>query len=123
MLTYGIQTTLGRFDTNFTHLSFVSHPVSMESKEIPYVSMESKEIPYVSMESKEIPYVSLESKGRFDTNFTHLSFVSHPPSSYNLFIYNSKRGVPLEYFSFLNLCQTAVTPQVFQFIFKCIFEL
>jgi hypothetical protein len=50
--------------------------------------------------------------GRFDTNFTHYFHIS----SYNLFIFYGKRGVPLEYFSFLNWCQTAVSPQVFQFI-------
>jgi hypothetical protein len=66
----------------------------MESKEIPYVSMDSKEITYVSMERKEIPYVSMESK-----EIPHISFRI---SSYNLLIFYGKRGVPLEYFSFLN---------------------
>jgi hypothetical protein len=92
--------------------------VSMDSKEIPYVSMESKEIIYVSMESKEIPYVSMDSK---EITYLSMERKENPLSSYNLFIFYSKRVVPLEYFSFLNLCQTAVSPQVVQFIFKCIF--
>ena len=53
--------------------------------------------------------------------FYTLAFVSHPPQA-TIFLFSIvKGGVPLEYFSFLNLCQTAVSPHVFQFIFKCIF--
>jgi hypothetical protein len=43
-------------------------------------------------------------------------YISFRISSYNLFIFYGKRRVPLEYFSFLNWCQTAVSPQIFQFI-------
>ena len=52
----------------------------------------------------------------------HISFRISSPLKLQSFYFLWQKGVSLEYFiSFLYLCQTAVSPQVFQFILKCIF--
>jgi hypothetical protein len=52
--------------------------------------------------------------GRFDTNFTHqLSYFIPPQVTIFLFSIVKGGGTFRIYFSFLNLCQTAITPQVF----------
>ena len=114
MLTYGIS-LLSMLTWNFFtfHTDVWNFLLSMLTYGISLLSMLTYGISLLSM----LTYGISTTFGRFDTNFTHYFRIS----SYNLFIFYGKGGVPLEYFSFLNWCQTAVSPQVFQFIFKCIF--
>jgi hypothetical protein len=90
MLTYGIS-LLSMLAYGISLLSMLTYGISL-------LSMLTYGISLLSMLTYGIP----TTLGRFDTNFTHYLSYLIPPQV-TIFLFSIvKRGVPLEYFSFLN---------------------